>query len=319
MTTMISKCSFGFLALLLITTTTAYDAINYMNPASNLYVNVNMESSSLNIDGPNATLTCNNIVAKTFICGDAQINDLELDSISASNIVSPDKQPIQIAGRVKVLGSISHSSSKALVNKKMIGASFIVTNDFIVNDVIQWKTIDHESFNHLSDTLFNDNAKDINGWSIQRTQPSIFDRTVTLKLSGNNDDKMIVGSYSEEVTKTFSDLPEHNELMIEAQFHFLSPFWRGQAAFLKVDGQLVWLDHHDWSEYPVVDPCTFDPEHIEDYEIKAPIHVVVKHFSHEAKIEIGTTKSSSDLSECESELFHNTHLFGFDDFVLNIK
>ena len=58
---------------------------------------------------------------------------------------------------------------------------------------------------------------------------------------------MMAGSHGEEVTKTFHNLPQHSDLMVEAQFHFLSPFWRGQAAYMKIDEQLVWLDHHDWS------------------------------------------------------------------------
>jgi len=132
-------------------------------------------------------------------------------------------------------------------------------------------------------------------------------------------EKMMSGSYGEEIFKTFADLPVHTDVMIEAQFHFLSPFWRGQAAFMKVDGQYVWIDHHDWSEYAVVDACEFDEANIEDYKVSVPVNVILKHYSNDLTIEIGITKTKDILSECENELFKRTNLFGFDDFILNVK
>jgi len=101
----------------------------------------------------------------------------------------------------------------------------------------------------------------------------------------------------------------------------MSPFWRGQAAFMKVDDQIVWLDHHDWTDYNNENPCEYDMDKLEEYKIQAPISVIVKHYAQSAKIEIGTTKGLKDFSECELELFHQNHLslFGFDDFLLQIK
>jgi len=39
------------------------------------------------------------------------------------------------------------------------------------------------------------------------------------------------------------------------------------------------------------------------------------------RIEIGTTKDVKDYSECEMEMYHQAKLslFGFDDFVLQVK
>jgi len=132
---------------------------------------------------------------------------------------------------------------------------------------------------------------------------------------------MLLGTSGDSLIKKFSNLPAHNQLMIEGQFHFMSPFWRGEAAFLKVDDQIVWLDHHDWSDYNNVEPCKFDSDEINEYKVSVPINAIVKHYGDSAKIEIGTTKDFSDYSECEMELFHQNHLslFGFDDFMLNIK
>jgi len=88
---------------------------------------------------------------------------------------------------------------------------------------------------------------------------------------------------------------------------------------MKIDNQLVWLDHHDWSEYDTINPCELDLENLEDYKITVPINVIVKHYSNDVTIEFGTTKSAEDFSECKNELSQNVHIFSIDDFVLNVK
>ena len=49
------------------------------------------------------------------------------------------------------------------------------------------------------------------------------------------------------IYKKIENIPPHEYLKIEANFHFLSPFWNGNAAYLKINNKLVWLDHHDWN------------------------------------------------------------------------
>lgn len=56
----------------------------------------------------------------------------------------------------------------------------------------------------------------------------------------------MVAKYGETMFRNFTNLPEHDYLKIEANFYFLSPFWKGEEAIIKVDNKVVWMDRHNW-------------------------------------------------------------------------
>lgn len=78
---------------------------------------------------------------------------------------------------------------------------------------------------------------------------------------------------------------------------FNSTQWNGQAAFIKVDNKLVWLEHHDWNDY----------EQANDSVYITPISLIVKHTDTKAKIEVGATFTSSQ------------EILKFDDLTIAIK
>lgn len=70
--------------------------------------------------------------------------------------------------------------------------------------------------------------------------------------------EMALGTLKEKVVKQFIDLPEHNHIKIEGNFFFISPFWRGESAQIKINGKIVWLDSHEWvddSKLSIADAC----------------------------------------------------------------
>ena len=60
----------------------------------------------------------------------------------------------------------------------------MVYNLLISKEFIFWnrKTIDHESFNKLSDESLFSSAKSINGWTLKKEEPALFERVLKLKL-----------------------------------------------------------------------------------------------------------------------------------------
>ena len=46
--------------------------------------------------------------------------------------------------------------------------------------------------------------------------------------------------------RDFHQVLPHQFLRIEANFHFSSDFWKGQGVLLKIDNEIVWVDHHNW-------------------------------------------------------------------------
>ena len=45
---------------------------------------------------------------------------------------------------------------------------------------------------------------------------------------------------TDEVSKTYEDLPEHKTLKITANIHFFDN-WEGENVYLKIDDQIVWF------------------------------------------------------------------------------
>lgn len=85
---------------------------------------------------------------------------------------------------------------------------------------------------------------------------SIFSNDLFLKFNGRNliEHDEILGdhwnkSYSNKILsfhKDFNQVIPHKYIRIEANFHFSSDFWKGQGVILKIDNEIVWVDHHNW-------------------------------------------------------------------------
>lgn len=52
-----------------------------------------------------------------------------------------------------------------------------------------------------------------------------------------------------EISKGFEGIPAHEFIRIEANFHFVSCFWKGQATFLQLNEEIIWIDHHEWPSF----------------------------------------------------------------------
>jgi hypothetical protein len=88
---------------------------------------------------------------------------------------------------------------------------------------------------------------------------------------------------SPEVVKHFN-LPQHSQLVIEASFHMLGE-WLNDSAFLKVDGQPVWMENGRTSS---IKTCRegFDAR------LGVPISVTLPHTAATAEVVFGSTLES---------------------------
>jgi len=89
-----------------------------------------------------------------------------------------------------------------------------------------------------------------------------------------------------EASKLITDLPPHTTLQLEASFLFVDS-WEGEHAYAKVDGEHVWLDHHDArSIRGGVDMCGgAAPE----TRVRVPVRASVPHTAAAANITFGST------------------------------
>ena len=113
--------------------------------------------------------------------------------------------------------------------------------------------------------------------------------------------------------KEFSGIPNHEYLRIEANFHFLSGFWHGEAVYLTLDDEILWLDHHDWEDSieNLINSLKLH-EFIADSEDQAektwisPINVIIKSDKNEFSINFVSQGNEKNL-------------FWIDNFNIYIK
>lgn len=110
----------------------------------------------------------------------------------------------------------------------------------------QWSLLAHDDFGDHSD-----------GWalSVNGTQTE----SVQDKRQGcNGNPDLHLGGYcafsNHEVMRVYKGLPKHSAIMITARVHFFD-FWRGEYAYAKVDGQMMWQQSHSFCPKPFVEFC----------------------------------------------------------------
>ena len=107
-----------------------------------------------------------------------------------------------------------------IINNDIFSESNVNAKSFIVQGVKQWSLAHHDDF---------DTAKSLSGWSDKRTSKC--------------GDNTFLGGHCKfsfhQVSKTYTNLPAHKHLRLNALFHMFDA-WDGETAFAKVDGNIVW-------------------------------------------------------------------------------
>ena len=104
-----------------------------------------------------------------------------------------------------------------------------------------------------------------------------------------------------ESSRLVSDLPPHTTLQLEASFLFVDS-WEGEHAYAKVDGEHVWLDHHDTrGTSGGVDLCGCTAP---DTRVREPVRASEPHTAASANVTFGSThrppRSRSAVGLCAS-------------------
>lgn len=139
--------------------------------------------------------------------------------------------------------------------------------------VSQWLLAIHESFSQTA-----------TGWS-----------NATTSTCGSPS-KRLLGGYGltagGEVKKTFRQLPDHTEIRVKANFHFIDA-WTGETAFAKLDNQVVWTELHDhMASKNGINICGSPTA---ESKFAVPIDVVIPHRSSSLTLGFGSSLVVSPL------------------------
>jgi len=119
-------------------------------------------------------------------------------------------------------------------------------------------------------------------------------------------------SANESISKTIKDLPNHQELQIALNFHFLDE-WEGEQAWIKIDGNVVWAKAHKWCNNIFSNVCM---EHgIDSCGRSFPdtfgylVQFSLLHNQNKVSIEIG---SSLALNSCKAN-------WAIDNLIISVR
>jgi hypothetical protein len=163
----------------------------------------------------------------------------------------------------------------------------------IYEGIDQWTMIRLEDFQGSAE-----------GWSKQK-----------MSTCGTNDNMFLGGHCNfggEEVSKNFTDIPQHSMLRITANFHFFDS-WDGEQAFMYFNGAPVWSDSYKWCDKVFIWYCK-----------KYAINVCGADYPDRMSVPIDfSTDHSSDVFSITFGAFHNKSAcdasWGIDDVTVYIK
>jgi hypothetical protein len=242
------------------------------------------------------------INSNLLVLGDIQANKIVAEKLIVnqtvnvsqkinSEIINTTKLTANILSTERIVSPTGVITIEAdlVINNDMMGESVSMRGDsFYLEGVKQWGLTHHDDF---------ETEKSLEGWSDKRISKC---KNATNSMLGGHCNF----SYN-EVSKTFTDLPKHEKIKINAAFHMLDS-WDGETAFMKVDGETVWTKKGQHSQEKGIDVC--GGEH-NDPAFNLSVDVTIPHNKQNATITFGSTLDEEPCNES----------FGVDDVMIYVR
>jgi len=179
-------------------------------------------------------------------------------------LLSKDDEASQISftseGKGFVLQNLNNGTASLLTspdNKKILSFNSYQTLDFKTPLTINTPSLDlvmkyagsslvYDGMDQWTMIRLDDFQGQAQGWSKEK-----------MSVCGSNDNMFLGGHCNfggEDVTKNFTDIPEHSMIRITANFHFFDK-WEGEEAFMYLNGSPVWSDSYKWCDKVFIWKC----------------------------------------------------------------
>jgi len=159
---------------------------------------------------------------------------------------------------------------KGRIDADSVTADALHSSFLEIDGVRQWSLFSIEDF---------EEEVEISGWSDTTTT-----ECAGRKLLGGH----CVGEGRKEVTKTFTNLPEHTQIRVNAQYMFIDS-WDGESGFLKVEDNLVWTEsynHKSGEESHGINICGNETP---EKKFNRPVDVTIPHTGSSLTLTFGAT------------------------------
>jgi len=239
-------------------------------------------------------------------------------TVSASVVTSPVGN-IKVSGQMNVMNQIDSASlttaslastagisvRQGIVSKKdqlaiygkidasTVSAQSIRTNSFLeINSVRQWSLHSLEDF---------DETDGVNGWSHGEIT-----ECAGRKILGGHCVK--TESANGEVSKTFTNLPPHSQIRINAKYNFIDS-WDGESGYLKIDNSIVWTETYNHADGDIKHGLNLCGNETPERKFGRSVDVTVPHSSNSITLVFGAT---TDEHPCDES-------FGIDSVMVFVR
>lgn len=207
------------------------------------------------------------------------------NSIITSNIATDlDKRTLNVNSFLIVKGEVTYNSS----NSDEAQTSFIQLKSVEINNVKQWRSIVEYDLQEINSKINNQLIK---------------------VMTGNEDTKQV----EVEHQFTLKEYSNYSIAMIELSFSFISSLWNSSNAYIKLNDEVIWMDHHSWE----------DDGDCDDHYWSSPIRVILnkKQLSDNLRLSFGVKPNINMQKGKCTELLKKLKgpVVKFEDLNLSIK
>ena len=244
----------------------------------------------------------------TVLSKEVLTNKLISNHLTTSVIVANNKLgALYVTAFLKVTGQIRYESGSNNEGKNK-GTSFIQLSheNLYLNNVRQWKLIG-----------------DFDLLDVKREMNRFINSHLIVEAHKAHKNSTNILSEKSEVTRRFNlTSKSFDHVLIEVNFKFVNHLWNNNMAFIKVNGDTYWMDHHSWSDNPA--------ENCDEEKWNNPIRIIVPNKGKKMKlieIQFGVKLNknfnfeSLRLNECPTmiKILNNHDAIEFENLQISIK
>eukprot|EP01017_Pseudomicrothorax_dubius_P039131 TRINITY_DN5959_c0_g1_i2.p1 TRINITY_DN5959_c0_g1~~TRINITY_DN5959_c0_g1_i2.p1 ORF type:complete len:316 (-),score=17.85 TRINITY_DN5959_c0_g1_i2:236-1183(-) len=275
-------------------------------------------------DGSAAMLFTDLLETKNLKCKNLHLNaDIEVKRLKTRVIRPLSSDSVTIKGSVKITGEVTWSEEE-LINctrpeiTKGPALDQDVPRKVIPPKEISLLQVERSLFKNVSQWHDLDNSILEGNWQA-KTSEGVLIPTRVMNLFGS---KVYGGSIAQNLFNKIENLPEHTHIRVQANFYFLSPVWNGEAALIRADGRLMWMDKHNWPELKNVTSCELLKEEKEQLWT-TPIDFVLRHNRSNLELSLEANVDIQEFLNCPSfsptHPLQNSPVYGVSDIHISIR
>jgi len=222
--------------------------------------------------------------------GDVKISG-ELHVMNAIEANSATAAYVRAATGASIRQGILSKKDQLLIKGKIDADSVTSSGDLSasfleINGVRQWALTSLEDFEEVG----------VDGWS----NGEVTECAGRHILGGH-----CVEKATPELTKTFSNLGEHSQVRVKAQYMFIDS-WDGESGYLKVDGKTVWIDSYNHAIGDSAHGINMCGNETPERKFSTGIDVSIPHTGESVTLSFGST---TDEHSCDES-------FGIDSVMI---